>query len=236
MPLPFSLVVKNGSKTRARVSGSMPRPVSLTRQAHVGAGTQAGMEAGEGRVDVDVAGFQGQGPSLGHGVARVHREIQHDLAHLSEVGPYPGQGGVRPDPLLDALLDEAGQHLGHLCQHLVQVDDLRLQVLAPAEGQELASEVRGVLGRLADHAHVVELRAAFGEAAPQQLGRPGHHHQEVVEVVSDASGQAPDRLHLQGLPQLVFQRALLGDVLGREVAGGSLRAECRAWAAPAAGP
>ena len=30
VPLPGSLVVKNGSKTRAAVSGAMPQPVSLT--------------------------------------------------------------------------------------------------------------------------------------------------------------------------------------------------------------
>ena len=30
MPLPTSLVVKNGSNTRASVSGAMPLPVSVT--------------------------------------------------------------------------------------------------------------------------------------------------------------------------------------------------------------
>ena len=38
VPLPTSLVVKNGSKTRSRMPGGMPLPVSVTLDHHVRSG------------------------------------------------------------------------------------------------------------------------------------------------------------------------------------------------------
>jgi hypothetical protein len=45
-----------------------------------------------------------------------------------------------------------------------------------------------------------------------QLGVRTDHHQKVVEIVGDASGQSTDRIHLMGLLELILQPALLRDV------------------------
>ena len=45
-----------------------------------------------------------------------------------------------------------------------------------------------------------------------EIERPDDPGQEIVEVVRDAAGQLPDRLHFLGLPELLFQVLTLGDV------------------------
>ena len=46
-----------------------------------------------------------------------------------------------------------------------------------------------------------------------------NRRQEVVEVVGNAAGQAPDALHLLGLLQLLLEGSSLGDVLNQAVVG-----------------
>ena len=58
------------------------------------------------------------------------------------------------------------------------------------------------------------------EAALEELGRAGHRHQEVVEVVRHAAGEVADRLHPLGLAQVLLQLDLPGDVLDRALVGG----------------
>ena len=48
----------------------------------------------------------------------------------------------------------------------------------------------------------------------QDFGVAVDDHQQVVEVVGDAARQAPDGFHFLRLPELFFQLAALGNVLG----------------------
>ncbi len=50
----------------------------------------------------------------------------------------------------------------------------------------------------------------------QELAVAGDHHEQIVEVVRDAAGQASDGFHLLGLAKLLLQRSMLGDVFGEE--------------------
>ncbi len=81
-PVPVSLVVKNGSKMRARTSGVIPRPVSLTISAHVRAADLGPLM----RWIVDNGGLDSQHAALGHRVARVQREVQKDAFNFNDVG------------------------------------------------------------------------------------------------------------------------------------------------------
>ncbi len=54
------------------------------------------------------------------------------------------------------------------------------------------------------------------ELAQQELGVSGDHHEQVVEVMGDAAGEATHGFHLLGLAQLLLQGAALGDVLGEQ--------------------
>ena len=77
--------------------------------------------------------------------------------------------------------------------------------LLAAEGQELAGQAGGALGRPSGSAPRYSRRGSSGaELAEQQLAVAHDDGQQVVEVVGDAAGQPAHRLHLLGLPQLLF--------------------------------
>ena len=55
------------------------------------------------------------------------------------------------------------------------------------------------------------------EAFEQELRVAGDHHQQVVEVMRNAAGQAAHRFHLLRLAQLLLERAPFGNVLGEQL-------------------
>ena len=136
MPLPASLVVKKGSKRRARTSGAMPQPVSAT-VSRIPALAPDGGEGDAGAVSIDEAA------SLRHGVARVHREVQDHLLELARVGPHggevAGQSGVSSS--MSSPITRSSMARVPRTTH-VQVDDPRLRHLLAGEAQELAGELR----------------------------------------------------------------------------------------------
>ena len=65
-------------------------------------------------------------------------------------------------------------------------------------------------------------RLRFGKLLEQAASLPANHHQEVVEVVRYAAGQAADSFHFLGLTQLLFELLVAGEVVelpadGREL-------------------
>ena len=47
----------------------------------------------------------------------------------------------------------------------------------------------------------------------QNFGIAADDHQQIVEVVRDSAGEPSHGFHFLGLPELLFQRAPLGDIL-----------------------
>ena len=89
VPWPTGLVVKNGSKMRARISGVMPAPVSRT----VSRGVRAGLQLGGSRRARSASTRAGstrtsQRAALLHGVRGVGREVQEHLVELRLVGEH----------------------------------------------------------------------------------------------------------------------------------------------------
>ena len=66
--------------------------------------------------------------------------------------------------------------------------------------------------RLLHQLDVAPERALGRELQQEELASPGDHGQEIVEVVGDAAGEPPDRLHLLGLAELRLERPHGGEI------------------------
>ena len=88
---------------------------------------------------------------------------------------------------------------------------LRIERLAPGEGQELGGKFRSVLRGAPGFACKLPL-VGVGEHGIQEFDIGDNHRQNVVEVVSDAAGELADRLHLLRLAQLLLHLLAAGEV------------------------
>jgi len=59
--------------------------------------------------------------------------------------------------------------------------------------------------------------AAFFQLLQQHLGVSVNHHQQVVEVVGNAAGEASDSIHFLRLAKLLFELTPVGDVFGDQL-------------------
>jgi hypothetical protein len=83
------------------------------------------------------------------------------------------------------------------------------------EREQLARELRGAVGRPLDLDELVGARPG-ADPSPGDLAVAADDGQQVVEVVRDAAGELPDRLHLLRLAELVLEHAALGHVAQHE--------------------
>src|SRR3989442_1185457 len=108
VPLPFSLVVKKGSKMWLFVWASMPVPVSDGEQ-HVRAGLGREVLRGVGFVELGVRGLDRELAALRHGVARVHGQVHDHLLELTGIRLHRAHVGCERRAQLDVLADETAQ-------------------------------------------------------------------------------------------------------------------------------
>jgi hypothetical protein len=157
-----------------------------------------------------IGGLDRQATPVGHGVARIHREIEDGGLQLVGVGlhlPKP-----RREHRLDGdrLAQGAVDHLREARHQAVHIERLRIERLAAGEGQETLGERGGpprAVQRLAGRAP--EPRRLFGQVAVDGVEIADDHLEQVVEVVGDAPGELADGLHFLGLTQ----RLLVGPQL-----------------------
>ena len=117
--------------------------------------------------------------------------------------------GIEARYQVDVLAQQAPQHLLEIAGERVQVEDVRLQHLSPAEGEELPCQARGAIGGIE---YLLNIRRVG--AFTRQVG---HHHravarddgEKVVEVVGDATGELANGFHLLRLLQLRLESATL---------------------------
>ena len=181
---------------------------------HVFAGGQDLCAPLERAIEGDVGGADRQRAALGHGVPRVHREIDDDLLELSLVDLDQPEVAAVDDVELDVDADQTAQEVGQLGEHVGDVQHLGLQGLLAGEGEELAHQIGGAVGVLLDLHDVGEVLLAGGMAQEKQIAEADDHRQKVVEVVRHAAGELADGLHLLGLGELRFQVPLGGGVVG----------------------
>ncbi len=117
---------------------------------------------------------------------------------------------------VDVFADHARQHFDVFGGDVVEVDDAGSEHLLAAEGEQLAGQRRGAFGGARDFLGRAAQVRLGSEAFEQEFRVTQNHHQKIVEIVSDASGETADGFHLLRLAQLLFEGAALGDVLGEE--------------------
>src|SRR5579875_1119843 len=194
----------------------MPVPLSATAITTYSPGWSSASATGGG-AELAIRRADAQPAAGGHGVARVHGEIEEgalELARVDEDGPRR-----RGNPALDgdALAEGALQQLADAAHEGRQEDRLRIQPLLPGEGEELARQRAGALGTAQDGiGEAPELRLPAPrcrvEAPRQRLGAADDDGQEIVEVMGDAGGKLTDRLHFLRLAELLLDGALLRHV------------------------
>ena len=153
-------------------------------------------------------------PPLRHGVFGVDDEIHDDLLELAGIGASAADGGSEAGGEFDIFADEGAQETLHVGDDGVDVDDFEFEKLFAAEGEELAGQSGGAVGGLLNGFGFGMQRMAEGELVEHDLGVSADDHEEIVEVVGDAAGEAADGFHFLGLAELVFENAALGDVFG----------------------
>ena len=97
MPLPTSLVVKNGSNTRPCTSGGMPRGELEKRNSDEGA-RPAAMSTARWQADTPQQSRERQRPFTIHRIARVHRHVHERRLELADVHLNEQDVCGRPPP------------------------------------------------------------------------------------------------------------------------------------------
>ena len=185
------------------------------------------MFLGIGAVEVAVDRLDGEASAVGHGVARVDREVGDGVFELRGVDRHGPQPAREDGFQLDMVAERAAQQLGHFADEAVAVDRFGQQRLAAREGEEALGEFGGLVG--AEHGAGERLVALVGiRAALRHVDIAGDDREHVVEVVRDAARELSDRLHLLHVTNLrlgLGTGARLGDELGvggLQVAGAGL--------------
>ena len=130
-PCRLSLVVKNGSKARLSTSGACPSPVSVTV-----------MQTSADRRSSQLRRAEGQLAAVRHCVAGIDRGVEQRRFRAAPDRPRPAAGpaGDRASPRSAA--QHPAEHFGEGVEPDVEVEHLRLQRLAPAEGEQMAGQRR----------------------------------------------------------------------------------------------
>ena len=158
----------------------------------------------------DIGGAHGELAAVGHGVARIDRQIDDHLLELRQVDLHRPQIAAVHHLQRHLLADQPLEQHAEIVDRLAQVEHLRAQRLLAREGQELPHQRRGAVGVLLDLDDVLERRIGRLVGVEQEVGRHHDGGQHVVEVVRDAAGELADQFHLLLLLHAAFQRALGG--------------------------
>ena len=94
------------------------------------------------------------------------------------------------------------EHLVQALEHVVQIENLRLEHLLTAEHQELPGEIGGTQRRVLDLLHVAAHRLVWFQVLEQHLSETENDRENVVEVVGHTSSEPPDGFHLLRLAKL----------------------------------
>ena len=169
-------------------------PVSLTFRLTYPPGRQPDAAGGVVRVDVRAGGGDDQLPAGRHGVAGVDGQVDQDLLDLARVGKHRAQSGGQVVGQFHVLAQGADEQLLDSFDHVVEVQRARLDDVAAGEGQQLAGERGGALGRPLDlldvlpHGLPLVLRCSACDLLGDERGVVGDDGEQVVEVVRDPSG------------------------------------------------
>jgi len=159
----------------------------------------------------DGVGDERQRPALGHGVARVQRQVEQHALQLRPVASRDRAASAQLGADRDPRVDRAHEQLHEVVDDRVHVHRRRLRDLLAGERQQLARQIGRPQGDLRDGRGVLASRRVL-DPARQELGVSEHHRQLVVEVVGDPPRELSDRLELLCLPEPLLGAHHLGRV------------------------
>ena len=166
------------------------------------------MDSAESSIQLHIRRLEDEAASGRHGVAGVYGQVQEHLLELIHIYHRATQVATLRNDQIDVLSYRANQQRLGFVKDLIERYHGGLQGLAAGEGENLPGESGGPLGGALDLHHLTtHLDPADVLAAQQHVAVAEDHAEQVVEVVSNASGQLADRLHLLRLEQLFFARS-----------------------------
>jgi hypothetical protein len=104
-----------------------------------------------------------------HGIAGVHRKVEHDLLHLAGVGSNEPEWLATDDLQLDFFANQAVEHLLHPRNHSAKIGGYRRAHTAAPEGKQLPGQQSGLLTGVDDAFRVVALGVGRVEPEQEQL-------------------------------------------------------------------
>jgi len=175
------------------------------RDHHVLARTHAQALGGEALVEMHQGGLNGELAAMGHGVARIDRQVHEHLLEPARVGLDGVLRGSRNGHQLDVFADQPPQQFLNLDHQLVDPHGARFERLAAAEGQKLVRQGAAPLRRPPDLLQRGPL--GFLQVGPpqQHVAVAGDHREQIIEIVSHTAGQPPYGFHLLCLPELLLE-------------------------------
>ena len=112
----------------------------------------------------------------------------------------------------NVFTDEARQRLGDIGDDLIEIGDAQGLRLLAAETQQLARQFSSAPGGQKNFVQLGFERAGTWSAVEREFGIAGDDGQKIVEVVSDASGEAADGIHLLRLAELRLEANAFGKI------------------------
>ena len=136
------------------------------------------------------------------------------MRFISASSSWAGSANTSADAVrrLPVDLHQSTQGMRHQVRHRIAKNAPSRSAEAPASAagqcEQAPDKVAALLRRPLGHAEDLGLLVVQLDALLQQPEAPEHGRQQIVEVVRDAAGELADRVHLLGLKQLAFERAL----------------------------
>ena len=197
VPLPSSLVEKNGSVALRKVSASMPWPVSATTSRTY----RPGASSASSRASTASTAIVSVPPS---GIAS--RALTTRLSTASSIwfvsSRTQRQCRRQLHPQIDPRTDRALDEIGHAAHEVREVAGLDLEILAMRECQQPLRQRGAALRALQRAVDETHGSLVVGHPLAQQVEVAHHRHQQVVEIVRHAAGELADGFHFLRLAQL----------------------------------
>ena len=155
-----------------------------------------------------------------HRVPSVDREVEDRVLELARVNVGAPECARADGLKFNGLAQRSSQQVSHPCDELGRIQGFRPERLLTRESQQSRREAggagRGIHGGVQKRANIT---AARRQPSPAERNRRHDHREHVVEVMSDAAGELPDRLHFLHLAHLAFSSLAAGDLDRGLVAG-----------------
>ena len=150
-------------------------------------------------------------PTGRHRVPRVQHEIQENLFELTRVGPDRTNSRIERQRERRQLSQRTLENRLEARDGRVEIDDLRLENLAPAVGEKLTGNGRGSLGSPPNVLDVLA-RVVVANLMQQKARGAENDGHLIVDLVGDAARQTADHLHALRLAETLLGEPAILDI------------------------